>query len=107
MVLLLIVNFHLGVVPAAVSALRRWRLDGQESQASLGYMERCLELTAFFFFKSQFSISHLCNLNGASIHRFGPWACWNELKDSVLMSGVKSLASSSLPGGQTPTGRFL
>lgn len=46
----MIVNFHLGVVPAAVSALRRWRLDGQESQASLGYMERCLELTAFFFF---------------------------------------------------------
>lgn len=60
-----------------------------------------------FFFLSQFPISHLCNLNGASIHRFGPWACWNELKDSVLMSGVKSLASSSLPGGQTPTGRFL
>lgn len=57
MVLLLIVNFHLGVVPAAVSAPRRWRLDGQESQASLGYMERCLQPTAFFFFFFK-SISH-------------------------------------------------
>lgn len=73
MVLLLIVNFHLGVVPAAVSAPRRWRLDGQESQASLGYMERCLQPTAFFFFfLSRFPISHLCNLNGASVHRSGP-----------------------------------
>lgn len=61
----------------------------------------------FFFFLSRFPISHPCNLNGASIHRSGPWACWNELKDSVLMSGVTSLAPGSLPGGQTPTGRFL
>lgn len=34
-----------------------------------------------------------------SIHRSGPWACWDKCKGLNLVSGMNSLTSSSLLGG--------